>query len=96
MCGDAIHGMHALILGPLIIASTYYQWDWVLYALGGLAIVSHLMMIITGTTAKSALKNIAKDATAAAAGSDKSKYLTAPVRGAVKLGSKKKCSHCSK
>lgn len=33
--------MHGLLIGPFIIAGAYYDWQYALYALGGLAIVAH-------------------------------------------------------
>ena len=44
MCGSNVHWMHALILGPLIIAAAYTDAKWLSYAIGGTAIAPHLYL----------------------------------------------------
>lgn len=52
MCGPAINALH-LLIGPVIIAATYFNAPIVLYALGGAAVVYHLYKLITRTASSS-------------------------------------------
>ena len=52
MCGPAINALH-LLIGPVIIAATYFNVPIVLYALGGTAVIYHLYKLITRTSSPS-------------------------------------------
>jgi hypothetical protein len=56
MCGTTIHLLHGLLIGPFLIAAAYYDWQYALYAVGTLAIVTHAYFFFTGTNANSLYK----------------------------------------
>lgn len=63
MCGKDIQGMH-LLIGAAIVGATYYRADWVLYLLGGAALLLHGFYLISGTDSKSGVNPQQKTLTA--------------------------------
>jgi len=56
MCGEAINWLHTILIGPVIIVSTYYDWKLPLYLLGGLAILVHGYYMHKGTSSEKLMK----------------------------------------
>ena len=60
MCGPAINWLHSLLIGPLILASAYFEWKVPLYILGISAILIHGYYMHSGTSTKKIAKDMQK------------------------------------
>lgn len=49
MCGTAVQRAHLYLIGPVIIAATYFDLDWLLYLLGGATILVHGYLLYNET-----------------------------------------------
>lgn len=56
MCGPMINWLHGLVIGPLILVSTYFEWKWPLYILGASAILVHGFFMNQRTSTTKLLK----------------------------------------
>lgn len=84
MCGTLVHVLHGLLIGPIIIASAYYDWQYLLYGLGGLAIVAHGYYWYSGRN----FDTMFKEATATMPDPDRNLYPSGRAK-------KSSCSSCS-
>lgn len=57
MCGPAINWLHSIIIGPIILVSTYYGLKLPLYIVGISAILVHVYYMMNNTSTEKLMKD---------------------------------------